>query len=47
VAVPGGRHRVEMRYRNTLAANGLKVSIAATVLLAIAALLPARRRWHA
>jgi len=47
VAVPAGRHRVEMRYRNTLAANGLKVSIAATLLLLVAALLPVRRRWHA
>ena len=47
VVVPEGRHRVAMRYRNTLAANGLRVSIAATLLLLVAVLLPARRRWHA
>ena len=46
IVVPQGRHRVEMRYRNTLAVHGLKISIVATVLLLIAALLPenARRR---
>ena len=44
IVLPEGKHRVEMVYRNTLAANGLKVSIAATVLLLIAALLPRRPR---
>ena len=43
VAVPAGRHRIEMRYRNTLAVRGMVVSVIATVLLAIAALLPRRR----
>jgi hypothetical protein len=33
VEVPAGKHRVEMRYRNTLAAAGAKISIAAAVLL--------------
>jgi len=50
IHLPPGKHRVEMRYRNTLAANGLKVSIVATLLLLIAAFWPnagrasARRR---
>lgn len=43
VVVPAGRHRVEMRYRNTLAAGGAKVSIAAAVLLLAGAFLPRRR----
>ena len=43
IPVPAGRHRVEMRYRNPIAANGAKISIAATVLLLIAALIPKRR----
>ena len=43
IEVPAGKHRVEMRYRNTLAAGGAKISIAAAVLLLIAALLPRRR----
>jgi hypothetical protein len=43
IEVPAGRHRVEMRYRNTLAAGGAKISIAAAVLLLIAALVPRRR----
>jgi hypothetical protein len=43
IVVPAGRHRVEMRYRNPLAANGAKVSIVAVVLLLAAALLPRRR----
>jgi hypothetical protein len=47
VPVPDGRHRVEMRYRNTLAANGAKVSLAAAALLVIAALFPSRRPWLA
>jgi hypothetical protein len=42
VEVPAGRHRVEMRYRNTLAANGAKISIAAAVLLLLAAFVPRR-----
>jgi len=41
VVVPAGRHTVAMRYRNDLAANGVKISIAASVLLFAAAL---RRR---
>jgi Bacterial membrane protein YfhO len=44
IAVPAGRHRVEMRYRNPLAANGAKISIAAAVLLVGAALVPRRKR---
>ena len=43
IEIPAGRHRVEMRYRNTLAAHGAKISIAAAVLLLAAALLPRRR----
>jgi hypothetical protein len=43
VAVPAGRHRVEMRYRNPLAAAGAKVSIAAAMLLLFVAALPRRR----
>ena len=44
VVVPGGRHRVEMRYRNDLAAGAAKISLAAAVLLLGGALLPRRRR---
>jgi hypothetical protein len=44
VVVPPGRHRVEMRYRNYIAAGGAKVSIAAVVLLLAGVLLPRRRR---
>jgi hypothetical protein len=43
IRVPAGKHRVEMRYRNTLAARGVKISIAAAVLLLAAAFLPRRR----
>lgn len=43
IPVPAGRHRVEMSYRNPLAAGGAKVSLAAAVLLLAAALLPPRR----
>ena len=43
VEVPAGRHRVEMRYRNHLAANGAKISIVAAVLLLAAAIVPRRR----
>ncbi len=43
IEVPAGKHRVEMRYRNTLAAGGAKISIAAIVLLLGVALLPRRR----
>ena len=43
IEVPPGRHRVEMRYRNTLAATGAKISIVAAVLLLAAAFLPRRR----
>jgi hypothetical protein len=44
VVVPAGRHRVEMRYRNHLAANGAKVSVATSLLLLGAAFWPRRRR---
>jgi hypothetical protein len=44
VVVPPGRHRVDMRYRNDLAAGGAKISIAATVLLLAGALVPRPRR---
>ena len=44
VVVPAGRHRVEMRYRNYLAAGGAKISIGAVVLLLTGALLPRRRK---
>ncbi|HJQ40448.1 MAG TPA: hypothetical protein VKB93_25155 [Thermoanaerobaculia bacterium] len=37
IAVPAGRHRVAMRYRNDLAANALVVSIVVTLLLLAAA----------
>ena len=43
IPVPAGRHRVEMTYRNPLAAGGAKVSIAAAALLLAAALVPRRR----
>jgi len=43
IDVPAGRHRVEMRYRNTLAAGGAKISIGAAVLLLAAALVPRKR----
>ncbi|HEX6099104.1 MAG TPA: YfhO family protein [Thermoanaerobaculia bacterium] len=43
IEVPAGKHRVEMRYRNTLAAGGAKISIGASVLLLIAAFWPRRR----
>jgi hypothetical protein len=43
VVVPAGRHRVEMRYRNTLAAGGAKISLAAAVLLLAGAFLPRRK----
>ncbi len=43
IPVPAGRHRVEMSYRNPLAAGGAKVSIAAAALLLAAALLPRRK----
>ncbi len=43
IPVPAGRHRVEMAYRNPLAAGGAKISLAAAVLLLGAALAPRRR----
>jgi hypothetical protein len=43
IVVPAGRHRVEMRYRNDLIAHGVKISIAAVVLLGAAAVLSRRR----
>jgi len=46
IVVPPGRHQVFMSYRNTLAATGVKVSIAAALLLLAAAVLdPDARRW--
>jgi Bacterial membrane protein YfhO len=42
IPVPAGRHRVNMVYRNPLAAGGAKVSIAAALLLLGAALAPRR-----
>ncbi len=47
IIVPAGRHRVQMHYRNHLAANGAKISVAASMLLLVAALLPRRRREDA
>jgi uncharacterized membrane protein YfhO len=44
IVVPAGRHRIFMRYRNPLAANGARVSVAASLLLLAAALRPRRRR---
>lgn len=44
IEVPAGTHRVEMRYRNDLAAGGAKISVAAAVLLLAGAFLPRRRR---
>ncbi|MGZ8831109.1 MAG: hypothetical protein ACXW2Q_12115, partial [Thermoanaerobaculia bacterium] len=45
VVVPPGRHRIEMRYRNTLVQRGMIVSaVAASVLLALALLRPPRGR---
>lgn len=43
VAVPAGRHRVEMRYRNTVVVFGAKISILAAVLLLAALLVRPRR----
>ena len=43
IPVPAGRHRVEMTYRNSLAAGGAKISIAAAILLLGAALAPRRK----
>jgi len=37
IVVPAGRHRVEMRYRNDLAANAMIVSIVMTILLIVVA----------
>jgi hypothetical protein len=47
VRVPAGRHRVEMRYRNTLVDRGAVISVLATLLLAVAALLRPHRPPHA
>ena len=44
IVVPAGRHRVEMRYRNDLAANALIVSIIVTILLAATAVFSGRPR---
>jgi uncharacterized membrane protein YfhO len=43
VAVPEGRHRVEMRYRNTVVVYGAKISIISAVLLLAALLVRPRR----
>jgi uncharacterized membrane protein YfhO len=45
--VPAGRHRIEMRYRNTLAVTAMKISIVAIVILLLAAFLPRRRVYAA
>lgn len=44
IVVPAGRHRVEMRYRNTLVPTGVTISLSATLLLLGAAVWPGRRR---
>jgi hypothetical protein len=44
VVVPAGRHKVEMRYRNDLAAVAARVSIASAILLLGGALLRRRGR---
>ena len=44
IRVPAGRHRVEMRYRNTLVDAGLKISTAAIALLFAIAIFGARRK---
>jgi hypothetical protein len=44
LVMPPGRHVVTMRYRNDLAANGAKISLAASALLLLGALWPRRRR---
>jgi uncharacterized membrane protein YfhO len=36
LAIPAGRHRIEMRYRNTLAQKGLAISIVTSGALLIA-----------
>jgi len=46
IVVPPGRHRVEMRYYNTVAMTGAKISIASTLLL-LAALFVRPRRVEA
>jgi hypothetical protein len=43
IVVPPGRHRIEMRYRNTVAMSGAKISVAATLLLLAALFVPSRR----
>jgi hypothetical protein len=43
IVVPAGRHRVEMRYRNHLAANGAKISLASALVLIALAFVPRRR----
>lgn len=44
VRVPPGRHTIEMRYRNSLAVLGMKISLGAVVVLLLLAALPRRRR---
>jgi hypothetical protein len=46
VVVPAGRHRVEMRYRNGLAATSLKISIGSLLVLVLLAALPERRLFR-
>jgi Bacterial membrane protein YfhO len=43
IRVPAGRHRVEMRYRNTLVDLGMMISAGASVLLLAIAILASRR----
>ena len=44
VVVPAGRHRVEMRYRNFLAADAAKVSVVTTLLLLVLLLVSFRAK---
>lgn len=43
IVVPAGRHRVTMRYRNTLVPAGVTISLSTSLLLLGAAFLPRRR----
>ncbi|HEX8618229.1 MAG TPA: hypothetical protein VF911_11640, partial [Thermoanaerobaculia bacterium] len=44
VVVPAGRHRVDMRYRNTVVVYGAKISIVSTLLLLAALVVRPRRK---
>ena len=45
IEMPPGRHRVEMRYRNTTIVAGVKISLAFTVLLIGLMFVRPRQRW--